>query len=72
MLNFFVTYGVGEMHDGFLISAAAILKSVGFSYSPWRAALISKTLSISTASCVTKLSTWGGNIGEDWNADREV
>mgnify|MGYP006902614708 FL=1 len=54
MLNFFVTYGVGEMHDGFLISAAAILKSVGFSYSPWRAALISKTLSISTASCVDK------------------
>lgn len=59
----FVTYEVGEMHNGFLVSAAAILRSAGFSHSPWRAALISKTLCISTASCVTKLSTWGGKTG---------
>lgn len=32
------------MHNGFLISAAAILGSVGFSHSRWRAALMSKNI----------------------------
>lgn len=32
------------MHNGFLISAAAILRSAGFSHSRWRAALMSKNI----------------------------
>jgi len=60
------------MHDPYDISCSLTEKRWLFTLSVEGCADVKKHCAFLQLHAWTKLSTWGGNIGEDWNADREV